>query len=194
MRGGCWGPATQPPGHPATPPPSQPRNKSESNIHRTKKKKTPETKGRWDNLRKAVQKKTNLRPAFISNNKPLCVIYLGAGLQGPRKSQTAKKVKTSKQKQANKTNNYSFPWVCQKPFLWFLFVCLFVLFFPEAGLLCVTLESVLELTLQTRLVSNSQRSTCFCLLSAGIKCVCHQCPARPIKMDPEVLIWPQPSV
>lgn len=54
MRGGCWGPATQPPGHPATPPPSQPRNKSESNIHRTKKKKTPETKGRWDNLRKAV--------------------------------------------------------------------------------------------------------------------------------------------
>ena len=39
---------------------------------------------------------------------------------------------------------------------------------------CITL-AVLELALQTRLASNSQRYDCFCLPSAGIKGVGHHC-------------------
>ena len=41
----------------------------------------------------------------------------------------------------------------------------------------VALKAVLELTLQTRLALNSQRSTCLCLLSAGIKGMHHHYPA-----------------
>ena len=48
----------------------------------------------------------------------------------------------------------------------------FVLFCLRQGF-SVTLEPVLELALQTRLASNSQRSTCHCLLSARIKGVRH---------------------
>ncbi|CAH7126810.1 Fcor [Phodopus roborovskii] len=39
----------------------------------------------------------------------------------------------------------------------------------------VALEAVLALYM--RLALNSQKSTCLCLLSAGIKGMCHQCPA-----------------
>jgi hypothetical protein len=48
----------------------------------------------------------------------------------------------------------------------------------ETGFLCGAL-AVLELTLQTRLASNSQRFTCLCLSSAGIKGVCHHHLAYP---------------
>lgn len=51
----------------------------------------------------------------------------------------------------------------------FQFIFLFF-FFP-----CVALP-VLELALQSRLASNSQRSTSLCLLSTGIKGICHHCP------------------
>ena len=44
----------------------------------------------------------------------------------------------------------------------------FVLFFFKMGLHYVAL-AVLDLTLQTRLAWNSQRSTGFCILSAEIK-------------------------
>ena len=52
----------------------------------------------------------------------------------------------------------------------FVFVCLF-----ETEFLCVALEPVLELLL-TRLASNSE-ITCLYFPSAGIKGVCHHCPA-----------------
>jgi hypothetical protein len=42
----------------------------------------------------------------------------------------------------------------------------------EAGSHLVALAS-LELTIETRLVLSSQRSACFCALSAGIKSICH---------------------
>ena len=51
-----------------------------------------------------------------------------------------------------------------------LFCFVFVLFF-ESGFLCVAL-AVLELTLKTRLASNSDIHL-LCLPSAGIKGVCH---------------------
>ena len=44
----------------------------------------------------------------------------------------------------------------------------------EFQFLCVAL-AVLEVSLWTRLTSNSQRSTCLSLQSAGIKDVCHHC-------------------
>ena len=48
-----------------------------------------------------------------------------------------------------------------------------LVFFFKTRFLYVALEPVLELALQIRLASNSQRSTCFCLSSAGIKGVRH---------------------
>ena len=54
-----------------------------------------------------------------------------------------------------------------------VFACVFILFACiEMGSYYVAL-AVLELTLYTRLATNSQRSTCLCLPSAGIKAVCH---------------------
>ena len=47
-------------------------------------------------------------------------------------------------------------------------------FFFRTGFFCVALV-VLELTLQTMLASNSQRSAYFCLLSDGTKGVHHHC-------------------
>jgi hypothetical protein len=60
----------------------------------------------------------------------------------------------------------------------YLFVCLFVFWFFETGFLCVAL-AVLELTLWTRLASNSEIAY-LCLPSAGIKGVRHHHPARNI--------------
>lgn len=51
---------------------------------------------------------------------------------------------------------------------------LFHLFVFKTEYLCVVLTA-LELALYTRLVSNSQRSTCLSLPSAGIKGMCHHC-------------------
>ena len=42
---------------------------------------------------------------------------------------------------------------------------LFWFWFFKTGFLCVALEAVLELTLETRLASNSHRSACLCLPS-----------------------------
>jgi hypothetical protein len=54
-----------------------------------------------------------------------------------------------------------------------LFLCKFYLSLSlERGSHSIAL-AVPELTLWTRLVSDSQRSACLCLLSAGIKGVCH---------------------
>ena len=47
----------------------------------------------------------------------------------------------------------------------------------ETGVLCVTVLAVQELALQTRLASNSYRSTCLCLLSAGMMGMHHHYPA-----------------
>lgn len=49
--------------------------------------------------------------------------------------------------------------------------------FFKTGFLCITL-AILERALQTRLPSNSQRSTCFCFTSAGIKGMYHNHPAN----------------
>jgi hypothetical protein len=46
--------------------------------------------------------------------------------------------------------------------------------FFETGLLCVVLD-VLKLTEYIRLVLNSQRVTCLCFPSTGIKEMCHHC-------------------
>ena len=54
----------------------------------------------------------------------------------------------------------------------------FFLLFSKARFLCVTTLVVLELALQTRLVLNSQRTACLCLLSAGIKGVHHYRPVE----------------
>ena len=71
-----------------------------------------------------------------------------------------------------------FLFVCLVGWLVLFFVCLFVCFvFFKTGFLCVTLERVLELTLQTRLILNSQRLACLCFLSAGIEGMGHHCPA-----------------
>lgn len=43
----------------------------------------------------------------------------------------------------------------------------------EAGFLCLRALAVLQLPLQIKLASDSQRSFCLCLLSAVIKGVCH---------------------
>ena len=51
---------------------------------------------------------------------------------------------------------------------WAAFACSLVCLFVETGFLCTAL-AVLEIAPQTRLTSNSQRSTCLCLPSAGIK-------------------------
>ena len=48
----------------------------------------------------------------------------------------------------------------------------FIFWLFETGFLCVAL-AVLELALQTRLSSDSQRSSCLCFSSAGINGVCH---------------------
>jgi hypothetical protein len=48
------------------------------------------------------------------------------------------------------------------------------LFVFETGLLCIALD-VLELSVRTRVASNSQRSTSFCLLRAVIKGVHYHC-------------------
>ncbi|EGV94160.1 hypothetical protein I79_005740 [Cricetulus griseus] len=60
------------------------------------------------------------------------------------------------------------------PSVSFPYLDFFLSFFPETGILCVI---VLELTLYTKLVFNSLRSACLCLLSAGIKSVHYHCPA-----------------
>ena len=53
-------------------------------------------------------------------------------------------------------------------------------FFSEAGSLCLPL-AVLELSVQTRLALNSQRSSRFCLQSAGIRGVHHyDCEPQPL--------------
>jgi hypothetical protein len=58
------------------------------------------------------------------------------------------------------------------------FFCLFVLLlFLETWFLYAAL-AVLKMALQTRLASNSQRSTCLCLPSAGIKGFHHHCLAE----------------
>ena len=51
------------------------------------KVKSPKAKGTWYNLIKGklTRNKACYSPAFISNNKSLCVIYLGAEWQAPPK-------------------------------------------------------------------------------------------------------------
>jgi hypothetical protein len=56
----------------------------------------------------------------------------------------------------------------------FLFVCLFVCF--ETGFLCVAL-AVLDLLCRPGW-PQTQKSACLCLPSAGIKGLCHHCPAK----------------
>ena len=58
----------------------------------------------------------------------------------------------------------------------FLFCFCFLSF--KTGFLYETVLAVLELAFQTRLTSNTQRSTCLCLSSAGINGMCHQCSAN----------------
>jgi hypothetical protein len=58
---------------------------------------------------------------------------------------------------------------------WFL-VFGFGFWFFETGLLCVALP-ILELNLYTRLAW-TQKSTCLCLPTAGIKDMCHHCLAE----------------
>jgi hypothetical protein len=48
---------------------------------------------------------------------------------------------------------------------WILLLLLHLILFPETGSYCVALYTAL----QTRLALNSERSTCLCLPSAGIK-------------------------
>jgi hypothetical protein len=58
-----------------------------------------------------------------------------------------------------------------------------VIFFFEAGSLYVALV-VLELDMQTRLTSNSQRSACLCFLTARIKGIYHyDLPYKDMKMS-----------
>lgn len=61
-----------------------------------------------------------------------------------------------------------------------LFVYYLHIYFGFQGRVSLYSLAVLELTLQTRLVSSSQRSTCLCFLNTGIKVVCHHCPANNI--------------
>ena len=69
--------------------------------------------------------------------------------------------------------------------------CCCCLFF-ETGFLCVALEPVLELTLKTRLTSNSQRSACLCLSNAGIKGLHHHHPAAS-KFYNQTTDWEKPA-
>ena len=64
---------------------------------------------------------------------------------------------------------------------------LFPLWFFKIGVFGIALKPFLELAMQTRLASNSQRSACLCLPSTGIKGVRHYCPASlfllPLNME-----------
>ena len=51
----------------------------------------------------------------------------------------------------------------------------FCLFVFETEFLCIALEPVLALSLYARLALNTQRSTCLCLPSTGIKGMNHHC-------------------
>ena len=53
-----------------------------------KKDKSPEARGRWDNLRKAGKKQARQR--LIRTNNPLYVINLGAEWQAPRRQKHKK--------------------------------------------------------------------------------------------------------
>ena len=70
--------------------------------------------------------------------------------------------------------SFCYPLSCFKLNLYkaMLYLLLFLVYFLRQGF-SVALECVLELTLQTRLASNSQRSACLCLPSAGIKGMRH---------------------
>jgi hypothetical protein len=57
--------------------------------------------------------------------------------------------------------------------IYLIFICIFVCLSFKTVYLCIIALAVLQLALQTRLVSNAQRSTCLCLLSARIKGVHH---------------------
>lgn len=57
-------------------------------------------------------------------------------------------------------------------FFSFLLLFFFICFWFLRQFISVAL-AVLEPALKTRLASNSQRSTCLCLLNAGIKGLCH---------------------
>ena len=50
--------------------------------------------------------------------------------------------------------------------------------FFETGFLCVALEPILALAVDTKLTCKSQRYSCLCLVSAGIKDVSHHHPVR----------------
>ena len=63
--------------------------------------------------------------------------------------------------------------------------------FFETGFFCIALESVLELTLWTRLALDSQRSTFFYLPSAGIKGVCHHSLAPTLFLEIDYLTGPE---
>ena len=56
----------------------------------------------------------------------------------------------------------------------FLEIYLFIYVLFETGFLCVIALAVLELTLETRLTLNSQRSIYLCLSCAGTKVIHHQ--------------------
>lgn len=51
----------------------------------------------------------------------------------------------------------------------------------ESGFLCIIALVVLELTLQTRLGLDSQKSACLCFTSAGVKGMRHLCLALTIE-------------
>lgn len=53
--------------------------------------------------------------------------------------------------------------------------------------------AVLELVLKNRLVSNSQRSPCLCLLSAGIKSMDHHLPATACSLFCMLCLWWPPE-
>ena len=65
--------------------------------------------------------------------------------------------------------------VCFVSFFLFPFFLSFLFWFFRDRVSLYLLEPILELVLVDQLAWNSQTSACLCLLSAGIKGVCHHC-------------------
>ena len=67
--------------------------------------------------------------------------------------------------------------------------------FLKRGLLCTATLAVLELVLQSRMASHSQRPACLGIPSAGIKGMCchlqHQCTTQPLSEELLFLQWCQ---
>ena len=76
-----------------------------------------------------------------------------------------------------KQDNVNGLWDLRKGYKISRFICLLFAYFVFQGRGSLYSLAVLGLTLYTRLVSSSQRSTCLCFSYTGIKGLCHHCPA-----------------